>query len=108
MCGGVSAEVRQKRSVDVNLSEIAKLSLGVAAKLDVVQSQIDLFRKRLDKTRSRSAQLQNKIRSWILAGKCLILLLIAWVGGGQFCLLLQGRRLLRQPTIPASNRTRQT
>ena len=88
------AEIRQKRGVDVNLSEIAKLSLGVVAKLDVVQSQIDLFRKRLDETRSRSAQLQNRIRSWILAGECLILLLIAWVGSGQFCLLLQGRRLL--------------
>ncbi len=88
------AEIRQNRGVDVNLSEIAKLSLGVVAKLDVVQSQIDLFRKRLDETRSRSAQLQNRIRSWILAGECLILLLIAWVGSGQFCLLLQGRRLL--------------
>ncbi len=98
------AEIRQKRGVDVNLSEIAKLSLGVVAKLDVVQSPIDLFRKRLDETRSRSAQLQNRIRSWVLAGECLILLLIAWVGGGQFCLLLEGRRLLRPPVAPASNR----
>ncbi len=100
------AEIRQKRGVDVNLSEIAKLSLGVIAKLDVVQAQIAAFRSRLDETKSRSAQLQERIRRWILAGECLILLLIAWVGAGQFCLLLQGRRLLRPPASPASDRRR--
>ncbi len=97
------ADIRQKRGVDVNLSEIAKLSLGVVAKLDVVQTQIDLFRRRLDETKSRSAQLQNKIRRWILAGECLILFLIAWVSAGQFCLLLQGRRLLRPRVVTASD-----
>ncbi len=90
------AEIRQKKGVDVNLSEITKLSLGVIAKLDVVQAQIAAFRSRLDETKSQSAQLQERIRRWILAGECLILLLIAWVSAGQFCLLLQGRRLLRQ------------
>ena len=100
------AEIRQKRGVDVNLSEITKLSLGMVAKLDVVQAQIAAFRSRLDETKSRSAQLQDRIRSWILAGQCLILLLIAWVSAGQFCLLLQGRRLLRPPAAPASDRTR--
>ena len=89
------AEIRQKRGVDVNLSEITKLSLGMVAKLDVVQAQIAAFRNRLDETKSRSAQFQDRIRRWILAGQCLILLLIAWVSAGQFCLLLQGRRLLR-------------
>ncbi len=97
------AEIRQKRGVDVNLSEITKLSLGLVAKLDVVQSRIATFRCRLDETKSRSAQLQDRISSLILAGECLILLLIAWVSAGQFCLLLQGRRLLRPPAAPASN-----
>jgi chromosome segregation ATPase len=97
------AEIGRKRGVDVNLSEITKLSLGMVAKLDVVQAQIDLFRNRLDETKSRSAQLENRIRNWILAGQCLILLLIAWASAGQFCLLLQGRRLLRPTAAPASN-----
>jgi chromosome segregation ATPase len=97
------AEVRQKSSVDVNLSEITKLALAMVAKLDVVQSQIGAFRSRLDEAKSRSVQFQDRIRRWILAGECLTLLLIAWVGGGQFCLLLQGRRLLRPPVAPASN-----
>ncbi len=48
-------EIRQKRGVDVNLSEITKLSLGMVAKLDVVQAQIAAFRSRLDETKSRSA-----------------------------------------------------
>jgi len=97
------AEIRQKRGVDVNLSEITKLSLGVVAKLDVVQAQIAALRSRLDETKSRSAQLEDRIRIWILVGQCLILLLIAWVSAGQFCLLLQGRRLLRRPAASASN-----
>jgi chromosome segregation ATPase len=100
------AKIRQKRGVDVNLSEIMKLSLGMVAKLDVVQTQIAAFRSRLDETKSRSAQLQGRIRSWILVGQCLMLLLIAWVSAGQFCLLLQGRWLLRPPAAPASDRTR--
>jgi hypothetical protein len=96
------AEIRQKREVAVNLSEITKLSLRIVAKLDVVQAQIAVFRNRLDETKSRSAQLNDRIRLWILAGQCLILLLIAWVGAGQFCLLLQGRRLLRPAaTLPS-------
>ena len=89
------AEIRQKRGVDVNLPEITKVSLGLAARLDVVQAQIAASCSRLDETKSRSAQLQDGIRSWIVAGECLILLLIAWISAGQFCLVLQGRRLLR-------------
>ncbi len=98
------AEIRQKKGIDVNLAEITKLSLGLVAKLDFVQSQIAAFRGRLDATKSRAAQLQKRISNWILAGQCLILLLIAWVGAGQFCLLLQGLRLLRPPATPPSNR----
>ena len=90
------AEIRQNKGVDVNLAEITKLSLGIVAKLDVVQSQIGAFRSRLDETRSQSTQLETKVSRWILAGQCLSLLLIAWVGAGQFCLLLQGRRVLRK------------
>ena len=97
------AEIRQKRGVDVNFSEIAKLSIGMVAKLDVVQTRIELFRKRLDETKGRAAQLQNRIRRWILAGECLIFLLIAWVGAGQFCLLTEGRRLLRPPVVAAAD-----
>ncbi len=97
------AEIREKRGVDVNLAEITKLSLGMVAKLDVVQAQIAAFRGRLDESKSRSAQFQHRIRIWILVGQGLILLLIAWVSAGQFCLLLQGRRLLRRPAAPAAN-----
>ena len=73
------AENRQRRDVDVNLPEITKVSLGLAARLDVVQAQIAASCSRLDETKSRSAQLQDGIRSWIVAGECLILLLIAWI-----------------------------
>ncbi len=96
------AEVRQKRDVDVNLSEITKLSLGIVAKLDVVQEQIVTFRSRLDETKSRLAQFQDRMRNWILAGQSLILLLMAWGGAGQYCLLLQGWRLLRPPLSGAA------
>jgi hypothetical protein len=34
------AEIRQKRRIDVNLSEITKLSLDIVVKLDIVQEQI--------------------------------------------------------------------
>jgi chromosome segregation ATPase len=96
------AEIRQKRDVDVNLSEITKLSLGIVAKLDVVQEQIVTFRSRLDETKSRLAQFQDRMRNWILAGQSLILLLMAWGGAGQYCLLLQGWRLLRPPLSGAA------
>ena len=96
------AEIRQKRNVAVNLSEITKLSLGIVAKLDVVQEQIVTFRSRLDETKSRLAQFQDRMRNWILAGQCLILLLIAWIGAGQYCLLLQGWRILRPPLSGAA------
>ena len=94
------AEIRKKRSVDVNLSEITTISLGIVAKLDVVQAQFAVLRSRLEETRSRMAQLQDRIRSWIFAGQCLFLLLIVWISAGQLCLLLQGRRLLRSTAAP--------
>jgi vacuolar-type H+-ATPase subunit I/STV1 len=103
------AEIRQNKGVDVNLAEMTKLSLGIVAKLDVVQSQIAAFRSRLDETRSRSTQLEDKVGRWILAGECLSLFLVAWIGAGQFCLLLQGRRVLRKtghdrgPAISSAN-----
>jgi hypothetical protein len=65
------------------------------AKLDVVQAQIGAFPSRLDDAKSRAAQFQDRIRRWILIGECLIVLLVTWLAAGQFCLLLQGRRLLR-------------
>ena len=92
----VLAEIRQKRDVDVNLEQVAKLSLGIVAKLDVVQEQLAAFRSRLDETRSRLGQLQGRIRMWIFAAQWLILLLIGWGGAGQYCLLLQGWRILRR------------
>ena len=95
-------ELRRKRDVDIHLSEITKLSLGIVAKLDVVQEQIAAFRTRLDETRSRLGQLQGRIRAWIFAGQWLILLLIAWGGAGQYCLLLQGWRLVRTPRSPSA------
>ena len=36
-------------------------------------------------------------RAWVFAGQCLIVLLIGWGGAGQYCLLLQGWRILRLP-----------
>lgn len=40
----VLAEIRQRRSVDVNLEQVVKLSLGIVAKLDVVQERLAAFR----------------------------------------------------------------
>ncbi len=95
------AEIRQKRDVDVNLEQVAKLSLGIVAKLDVGQEQLAAFRSRLDETRSRLGQLQGGIRMRIFAAQGLVLLLIGWGGAGQYCLLLQGWRILRpgSPTV---------
>ena len=53
------AEIRQKRDVDVNLEQIAKLSLGIVAKLDVVQEQLAAFRGRLDETRTDSVNFRT-------------------------------------------------
>ena len=93
----VLAEIRQKRDVDVHLEQVAKLSLGIVAKLDVVQKQLAAFRIRLDETRSRLGQLQGRMRAWVFAAQCLIALLIGWGGAGQYCLVLQGWRILRGP-----------
>jgi chromosome segregation ATPase len=95
------AEIRQKRDVDVHLEQVAKLSLGILAKLDVGQKQLAAFRSRLDETRSRLGQLEGRMRMWIFAAQWLILLLIGWGGAGQYCLLLQGWRTLRpgSPTV---------
>ncbi|MCU0875201.1 MAG: hypothetical protein MUE50_22955, partial [Pirellulaceae bacterium] len=95
------AEIRQKRDVDVHLEQVAKLSLGILAKLDVGQKQLAAFRSRLDETRSRLGQLEGRMRMWIFAAQWLILLLIGWGGAGQYCLLLQGWRILRpgSPTV---------
>jgi chromosome segregation ATPase len=95
------AEIRQKRDVDVHLEQVAKLSLGIIAKLDVGQKQLAAFRSRLDETRSRLGQLEGRMRMWIFAAQWLILLLIGWGGAGQYCLLLQGWRILRpgSPTV---------
>ncbi len=92
-------EIRQNRGVDVNLAEITKISLGLVAKLDIVQERIGTFRDRLDNTKTRSARLHDRNRSWIRAGQWLILFLFAWGGAGQFCLLRQGWRLVR-PAAP--------
>ena len=96
---GHLAQIRQKRAVAENLPQIMKLSLGIVAKLDVVQDQIAAFRGRLNKTKIRLRQLQNRLRTWIFGGQCLILLLIAWAGAGQYCLLAHGWRMLRPPSV---------
>lgn len=96
------AEIRQQRDMDVNLSQITELSLGIIAQLDVVQERIVAFRSRLDEMRHRLGQLRDRISVWVLAGQWLIVLLITWGGAGQFCLLLQGWRILRTPPPPAS------
>lgn len=94
------AEIRQKREVDVHLKQIAKLLLGIVAKLDIVQEQLATLRNRLEETRNRLGQLQSKIRVGVFAGQCLIALLIVWFGAAQYCLLLQGWRVLRSPPAP--------
>lgn len=90
-------EIRRKRDVDVDFTQITKLLLGVISKLDVVQEQIAAFRIRLDETRQRLDRLQGKTRAWLFAGQCLILLLLAWGGAGQYCLLVHGWQILRRP-----------
>lgn len=90
--------VRQEREVDVNLSQSTKLCLGIVAKLDVVQEQIAAFRDRLAEMKHRLDRLQDRIRTWVLVGQCLIVLLIAWGGAGQYCLLVRGWQILRQPS----------
>jgi len=90
------AEIRRQRDVDVNLTQITKLLVGVVSKLDVVQEQIAAFRVRLDETRQRLALLQSRIRVYVFAGQCLSLLLIAWGGAGQCCLLTRGWQILRR------------
>jgi chromosome segregation ATPase len=91
----VLAEIRRRRGVDVHLEQVAKLSLGIVAKLDVVQEQLAAFRSRLAETRSRLDQIQGRVRSWVYAAQWLVLLLIGWGGAGQYCLMLQGWRILR-------------
>ena len=56
-------EIRQKRDIDVNLSEITKISLNLVARLDGVQTQIATFRSRLEETKSRSALLPTRTRT---------------------------------------------
>jgi uncharacterized coiled-coil DUF342 family protein len=96
---GRLAEIRQKRNVEDNLPQIIKLSLGIVAKLDVVQDQLAAFRGRLDERKVRLNQSQNRLSAWIFGGQCLFLLLIAWAGAGQYCLLVYGWWMLRPPTV---------
>lgn len=91
------AEMRRNQDVDVNLTQITKLLFGIVSKLDAVQEQIAAFRVRLDETRQRLGHLQRRIRAWVFAGQGLILLLIAWGGAGQYCLLVHGWQILRRP-----------
>ena len=93
------AELRQKRDGEGNLSQIMKLSLGIVAKLDVVQDQLAAFRARLDERKDRLNQSQNRLRAWIFGGQCLFLLLIAWAAVGQYCLLVYGWQMLRPPSV---------
>jgi hypothetical protein len=93
------SEIRQKRDAADKLPQIMKLSLGIVTKLEVVQDQIATFRGRLDETKFRLSQLQNRLKAWIFGSQCLILLLIAWAGAGQYCLLAHGWRLLRPPSV---------
>ncbi len=92
-------QIRQKRDVADNLEQIMKLSLGIVAKLDVVQERIATFRGRLEETKVRLSQRQSRLQAWIFGGQCLILLLIAWAGAGQYCLLVHGWRMLRPPCV---------
>ena len=93
------AEIRQKGDMENNLPQIVQLSLGIVAKLDVVQDQIAAFRERLDETKIRLNQLQNRLHAWIFSGQFLILLVIAWAGAGQYCLLIYSWRILRRPAV---------
>jgi chromosome segregation ATPase len=93
------AELRQNRQTQDNRPQIMKLSLGIVAKLDVVQSQMDAVVGRLNETKIRLGHLQNTIRSWIFWGQILFLLLVAWAGAGQYCLLVYGWRILRPSRV---------
>ena len=87
---GRLAEFRQKRDSQDNFPQIMKLSLGIVAKLDVVQNQIADFRGRLNEMTIRLVQLENSLKAWIFWSQFLFLLLIAWAGAGQYCLLVYG------------------
>ena len=90
-------DIRRKRDVDVNFAQVTKLLLAVISKLDSVQEQLAAFRGRLDETRQRLDHWRARVRAWVFAGQCLILLLIAWGGAGQYCLLVRGWQILRRP-----------
>ncbi len=93
------AEIRQKRDLDVNWKLVKELSLAIIARLDVVQVQLAEFRFRLEETQAQLAQFHGRMRTWILTGQCLMALLLVWIGAGQYCLLLQGWRILRPRPI---------
>jgi chromosome segregation ATPase len=93
------AEIRPNRQTQDNRPQIMKLSLGIIAKLDVVQNQMAAVVGRLNETKIRLSQLQNKLKSSIFLGQFLFLLLIAWAGAGQFCLLVYGWRILRPSRV---------
>ena len=56
------AEIRQNRQTQDNRPQIMKLSLGIVTKLDVVQNQMAAVVGRLNETKTRLDQLQNKLK----------------------------------------------
>lgn len=89
------ADLRQTREAQVNAAEILKQCLGLVAQLEVVQERITAFRRHLGETRDRLNTFAASIRSGVLAGQCLMVLLCVWSGAGQYCLLVHGWRLWR-------------
>jgi archaellum component FlaC len=94
------AELREGGNGDVSRELVEELTLGIVARLDVVQNQLASFRHRLDGVKSRLAQARDTMRSWIVAGQCVMVFLLCWIGAGQYCLLCQGWRYVRrQPAV---------
>ncbi len=87
-------EIQQNREVDVNLAEIGKITLGIVTRLDVVQERIAVFRGRIAEMRQQCDKTHEKIAASIFAAQCLAVLVLLWIGVGQYCLLVQGWRIL--------------
>lgn len=92
------AENRDPPEIDVNRERVAQLTLGIVAKLDVVQTQLQAFRGRLEELERRLAQLSSRLSRWIFAAQVLLIVLLLWIAAGQYCLMRQGWRRSRRPS----------
>ncbi len=91
-------EFRNKRKVADDTGETRRISVDILARLDVVQECLTVLRSQLKGAREQLARLRDRIAAWILIGRILALLLIVWIGAGQYCLAARGCQTLRAQT----------